>query len=182
MSSPAFEQILHRIIDPPAENGGYGTVCGGGPSHGALAWAAAHPDAEPTGCCFGELHDGPEGCTCWTPVYLEEQMPPRPATSVEDLTVQRRMCADCAFRKGSPERSDPWTEEDLFGQVLSGRPFWCHQGMRRPARWEHPDGRTVDGSPDDWRPPIVDGIPYQADGSPALLCAGWASRAARAAR
>lgn len=51
--------------------------------------------------------------------------------------------------------------------------------MRRPVRWEHPDGRTIDGSPDDWQPAIINGLPYRADGRPGLLCAGWAARAAR---
>nr|MDT0660822.1 hypothetical protein [Micromonospora sp. DSM 115978] len=58
-------------------------------------------------------------------------------------------------------------------------PFWCHQGMRRPFRWEHPDGRTVDGSPDDYQPPTLAGVPFRADGSPGLLCAGWAARTSR---
>jgi hypothetical protein len=115
------------------------------------------------------------------PVFDVEQQRPRPPAGPEELAVQRALCGDCAFRKGSPERADEWTESALFDLAASSVPFWCHQGMRRPVRWEHPDGRTVAGSTDDWQPPMVAGIPYQADGTPGLLCAGWAARAARAA-
>jgi hypothetical protein len=150
-------------------------------SGGAMLWAAAHPDYEDDGCCWGTVLNGPEGCLCWVPVFEAEQRPPRPPQCAEDLSVQRRMCGDCAFRRDSPERADEWSEQALFDLAASSVPFWCHQGMRRPVRWEHPDGRTIGGSMADWQPPMVSGIPYQADGTPGLLCAGWAARAARTA-
>lgn len=149
-------------------------------SHGAREWARLHPD-EITGCCDGDALYGPERCTCWVAVYDGEQQPPRPPERAEELCVRDGMCGDCAFRKGSPERSDPWSEDALFELARGGQPFWCHDGMRRPVRWEHPDGRVVEGSPHDWQPPGVSGIPYRADGSPGLLCSGWMARLKRTA-
>lgn len=143
---------------------------------GALLWARAHPQEQGTGCCYGDAFGGPEGCTCWTPEYDAEQHEPRPPTTAADLRAAAQPCGDCAYRRDSPERAhDPDWLLDLPGQ---GALFWCHEGMRRPARWRHPDGRTVDGDPDDWRPPLAGGIPYRLDGRPGLLCAGWTARAA----
>lgn len=147
-------------------------------NHGAILWARAHPGEDGPGCCWGAAQHGPEGCTCWVPVYDVVQAPPVPP--VEDLPVQKAMCGDCAFRKGSPERDGSWREEALLTLAEDGLPFYCHEGIRRPVRWEHPDGRQVEGVPDDWRPPVVQGVPYRIDGRPGLLCAGWAARAARA--
>lgn len=159
-----------------------GSVCQAG-SLGALLWVKAHPDddpGDPVGCCWGEANDGPEGCTCWVPVYDIAQAPPRPPTDPDDLAAQPVMCGDCAYRKDSPERATPHEEEVLLELPDSGRPFWCHEGMRRPVSWVHPDGREVPGDPANWTPPVVGSIPYRADGSPGLLCHGWATRAARA--
>lgn len=184
----AFERsAVQRIVDKataagvevPAAVSTWLDTCGSG-SYAARAWAAAHPGEDGLGCCWGDVSRGPEACICWVPVYALEQAPPRPPTSPQDLIAQPAMCGDCAFRKGSPERADAWTEVALLELAEEGKPFWCHAGMRRPAHWEHPDGRVVDGSPDDWKPPMVNGIPYRADGSPGLLCAGWMARAARA--
>lgn len=147
---------------------------------GALLWVQAHPDDDWASCCIGGGIKGPEYCTCWEPVYELDQAEPRPPQCPDDLQVQRRVCGDCAFRPDSPERADEFSAEALLDLAASGTPFWCHQGMRRPLAWRHPDGRTVPGDPADWTPPKVRGIPYQADGSPGLLCAGWAARAARA--
>lgn len=147
---------------------------------GAVLWARANPDADGTGCCWGDVNGGAEGCTCWVPVYNAEQADPVPLTRPEDLQAQRRMCGDCAFRKGSPERDGSWKEEALLSLAEEGTPFYCHEDMRRPVRWEHPDGRVIDGSTDDWQPPIINGLPYRLDGRPGLLCAGWVARAARA--
>lgn len=150
-------------------------------NNGARLWARAHPDDEGgTGCCWGESLDGPEGCNCWVPIYNAEQAAPVPPASPDDIQVQKRMCGDCAFRKGSPERDSAWKEEALLSLAEEGTPFYCHEDMRRPIRWEHPDGRVVEGSTDDWQPPIVRGLPYRLDGRPGLLCAGWAARASRA--
>jgi hypothetical protein len=190
----AFEQAaIQRLVDKataasvpvPSEVTAALERAGHGESSGADLWIAANPDqdkwpVEVWMCCLGVVDKGPSGCTCWTPVYDVEQAPPRPPFCAEDLAARARMCGDCAFRKGSPERSDVWAEEALMDLTWSaGTPFWCHDGLRRPAKWVHPTLGEVEGSTADWRPPIVAGIPYRADGAPGLLCAGWAARTAR---
>jgi MoaA/NifB/PqqE/SkfB family radical SAM enzyme len=66
--------------------------------------------------------------------------------------------------------------------ITRGDIFWCHQGIRRVVEYRHPDGRVypvpplaagVDGA---YEPPIIDGRPYKADGTPADVCAGWWAR------
>ena len=135
------------------------------------------PDAGSGECCMEAVLDGPQACTCWKPVYRQEQEPAKAGPS----NVQPRPCADCAYRGDSPERngddsfSGDWGElEDL---AISGRPFYCHAGMRRKERWEHPSGAVVEGHPGDYDPPVIDGVPRKADGSPADLCGGWHARA-----
>ena len=156
-------------------------VGGHGSNGGARAWAAQHPDDEDRfGCCIGNDLQGPEHCLCWVPEYDLVQQTPRPAATAGDIRTQDGLCGDCAYRKTSPERADGWMEESLMDLASSGQPFWCHESMRRPVRWRHPDGRTVEGDPADYQPPIVDGVPYRSDGSPGLLCGGWAARTARA--
>lgn len=173
-----LEQAQAAGVDVPPEISKLG--CQGQRNGGAVLWLRAHPDYEGTaGCCWGDALD-PDGCTCWVPVFDVDQHVPVPPGDPGDMAAQRRMCGDCAYRKGSPERATPYAEETLFDLAISGQVFYCHDGMRRPARWDHPDGRTIDGSPDDWQPPIIAGIPYRADGRPGLLCAGWAARATRA--
>ncbi len=154
---------------------------------GANLYDGAHPDDDdPTVpdelryCCAGAVHRGLRGCTCWTAVFDVTQSTPIPPSSAADLAAQPRMCSDCAFRKGSPERSTAYEEEGLFALADRGEPFWCHDGMRRPVRWDHPAGVSIPGDPADWQPPMHAGVPYRADGRPGLLCAGWAARAARA--
>lgn len=147
----------------------------------AMDW----PETETTGwCCDGSAYRGAGGCLCWEPEYDLEQ------AAVLDLdavtTGRSQMCHDCAYRPGSPERlGDPaamGTQETLEALVADAEPFWCHENMRRPVRWRHPSGATVPGSAMDYRPPIVDGRPYRADGSPGLLCAGWTARCLSLAR
>lgn len=160
-------------------------LCGphGSGTLGAILWAKAHPDkVVDEGCCWGTVQNGPEGCTCWVAVYDVEQAEPQPGVTLLDARPAAELCHDCAFRPGSPERSEEWLREELYASADAGRPFWCHQGMRRPALWRHPDGREVAGSPDNWTPPGINGVPFKADGTPALLCAGWAARAGRSAR
>ena len=136
-------------------------------------------------CCVGSAVYGPERCTCWEPVYDLEQAEPDPqvvrwlAAGGQPVT-RRRMCGDCAYRPGSPERSgDPkhaGDSEYLEELAGTGDRFWCHQGIRRPVEWRHPSGATIPGHPAAYRPPVVGGVPYRADGQPAELCAGWAAR------
>lgn len=114
-------------------------------------------------CCAGAAMGGPGRCSCWEPIYDRAQSPPIAATPV----TRPKRCLDCAFRPDSPERQR--------GDDLEALPnFACHQGMRRPIEWRHPDGRVRPGDPADYQPPFLQGVPYKADGSPADLCAGWA--------
>lgn len=159
-------------------------LCGGTSGHAAVTYAEQHPDDDDATvpesmrwCCDGSAMRGLDACTCWVPVYEQEQAEPVPPASPGDITVRDRGCGDCAFRADSPERQTPWQEDALFRLADTGTPFWCHDGMRRPLRWEHPAGPVLDGDPDDWHPPKHSGVPYRADGRPALLCAGWAARA-----
>jgi hypothetical protein len=140
------------------------------------------PETPTTGmCCIGSAVRGARGCTCWTPEYDVEQAEPR--TDGLLFGCRESMCEDCAFRPGSPERAgDPDSagdEELLDDLVVTGRPFWCHQGMRRPVRHRHPSGVVVEASPLEYAPPAVGAVPYKADGSPADLCYGWAARRAK---
>jgi hypothetical protein len=145
-----------------------GHLCGGGDE--------SLPDAGESMCCMGAAVWGPQSCTCWRPVYDVEQQPPRPGAS----DCQPRPCADCAYRPGSPERAD---DEQVAGDqatldrlVVSGQPFYCHAGMRREIALVHePTGVRVDRGPESYAPPTVDGVPFRADGAPALLCGGWAA-------
>lgn len=156
-----------------------------------MRFAKDWPQTPTTGtCCESSAYFGAEACVCWEPVFDLEQVEPIAGLKA-GLTGS--MCSDCAFRPNSPERQrdadaagDP---EYLAGLVADGVPFWCHQGIRRPRVWRHPSGVEVPGSPFDYMPPGVNGVPYKADGTPADLCSGWAAhrlkhvdRATRAAR
>lgn len=127
-------------------------------------------------CCMAAVNLGHQWCTCWEPVFDVEQAAP-----VTELTpgCQPTMCGDCAYRPKSPERQgDPDAAshtDDLMHLVVTGTAFWCHEGIRRPTHWRHPSGATVPGAPNDYKPEIVNRVPYQADGTPALLCGGWAA-------
>lgn len=126
---------------------------------------------------MGSAVYGPGRCTCWEPVYEGQQ-----ADSVIGMAQRTReaMCEDCAFRPGSPERTgDPKSasnEDDLRDLVTAGRPFNCHQGMRRPSHYVHPPtGMTIPASPLDYDPPKIGAVYYKTDGTPTDLCAGWAA-------
>jgi hypothetical protein len=106
-------------------------------------------------------------------VFEVEQQPLR-----EGPAHQRdRMCATCAYRPGSPERTDDpqagANEDDLRDLIHNGGTFHCHEGLRRPIGYRHPpSGQVVAASPLDWQPPVVKGRAFQVDGQPAQLCAG----------
>lgn len=153
-------------------------------SHAARTWTERYPDWVPAmpGCCYGDALRGPEACTCWEPIFAVEQAPPRPPSSPADLTVRGSRCGDCAYRRDSPEKADEWSAEHLVHLAATGTPFWCHDGMRRPVLWRHPDGREIEGSTADWQPAMVGPVPFRADGSPGLLCAGWAVEGRRQQR
>jgi hypothetical protein len=162
---------------------GDGLVCvlGGPASTAAATWEDQHPMADDwVPCCTASAMAGrQDACTCWEPVYDLEQAAPQLLASVTDLQIRARPCEDCAYRPGSPERSSGHSAEKL--QAITYRPdtpFYCHDGMRRPTHWVHPDGRTVPGEPADYQPPVIAAVPYRADGRPGLLCAGWAAQLA----
>lgn len=121
-------------------------------------------------CCVGALEEGPVGCSCWEPVYDLVQVPPH--THLVAGT-RHRMCDDCAYRHDSPEHQG----DDRYQENLSdaASPFWCHQGMRKPVAWRHPAGITVTVDVDAYTPPVVNGVPYKANGEPGERCAGWAA-------
>ena len=141
------------------------------------------PDAGEGMCCYGAAVYGPQRCTCWTAVYDLEQQEIRKGLPLPRVPV--KMCDECAYRPNSPERrgeegyqGDEGFLDDL---VRSGELFACHVGIRLPLKWVHPSGAEVTGHPGGYDPPIVDGIPYKADGSPADICSGWLLRRAKEA-
>lgn len=142
-------------------------ICGVG---GELPYLTAEDVAADAWCCMGSVNDGPHGCTCWSPIFDLEQADP---VAAEPSTRAKR-CVDCAFRPDSPERA---RGDDLEGLAN----FWCHQGIRRPVAFRHPDGRVrpVNDS-SDYQPPILGNVPYKADGTPADRCAGHAQAMRRA--
>lgn len=158
-----------------------------GPGAELARMAEAFPEVGDGYCCMGAVNSGPAYCTCWQPVFDLPQQPLDPAAvsalqAGGEPRVRDRMCADCAYRPGSPERSGDETyfgdPEELDNLAREARRFWCHQGMRQPARWRHPSGAEVPGHGGDYKP-IIDqdsSVPFKADGQPADLCAGWDAR------
>jgi hypothetical protein len=115
---------------------------------------------------MGSWEEGPRSCTCWEPVYDLKQR--HPDVTAEPKTRTGK-CDDCAYRENSPERqADPYALVDIDV-------FYCHKGIRRPKEWRHPDGRVRPGDPADYQPPVVNRVPYKANGQPALRCGGWAA-------
>ena len=144
------------------------------------------PDAGEGYCCSGAVFHGPAHCSCWEPVFDLEQQPideEKRRWLAAGLTPSTRdgMCGDCAYRPNSPEKTGApgyaANSPDELDDVARASMFFCHDGMRRPLYWVHkPTGKTHPGSPANYTPPFVDGIPYRADGTPGLLCAGWSAR------
>ena len=143
---------------------------------GSLLPAIELPDAGEGACCIGAAMGGPQRCTCWVPIFDLEQQEPEP----RPMGLRGRPCGDCAYKPGSPERrgEDGYQGDTEFldGLILTGEFFACHQGIRKPVRWVHPSGAEIPGHPAGYDPPLRDGVPYKADGTPADLCAGWAAR------
>lgn len=149
-----------------------------------LALVAA---GSPWECCDGARDKGPTECSCWTPEYDLEQVKPSIAAVVGlalgeiDPPQRDRMCLDCAYRPDSPEKTGGESVDGdatmLEKLAAEGTRFWCHDGMRKPVAWRHPAGIRITAASDgDYQPPIVEAVPYRADGQPGLLCAGWAAR------
>jgi len=154
---------------------------GGGPPEPEGGW----PE-EIAPCCYGSIDGGWAECDCWVPVFNApaQQRPNQEhkrllAAGVKPTTRQG-MCMDCAYRPGSPEKSGDESyaggPDFLEGIARRGERFWCHQGLLIVTAWRHPSGLEVPGHPGAYCPPVVDGVPYQVDGSAGLLCAGWAAR------
>lgn len=148
------------------------------------------PDPTPDGvpCCAASAMLGPERCTCWENVHNTEQAPPRFDVPIE---TRDRLCRDCAFRPGSPERTSAdaadCDADDLAVIVADAtQSFWCHDGLRSIVALQHPGGMRIAHDPVDgvvgYDPLIVDGVPYRADGRPGLRCAGLAAARRAAAR
>lgn len=137
------------------------------------------PDPGEGACCIGAAVYGPQRCTCWKEKYDKRQRKPAPS----EPDVRASQCEDCAYRQNSPERrGDPTyagDQEELDRIVAEGEVFYCHQGIRRPVKLRHPSGVEIDGHPGAYDPPIIDGVPYRANGRPASICAGWAARRLR---
>lgn len=137
------------------------------------------PEVEDGVCCAGAAMFGPTGCTCWVKVHDLDQAEPCPG--IPQVNPDG-MCGDCAYRPGSPEKlGDPdhvGNAEQLEDLAASGTPFWCHQGMRRIVALQHPAGvdYPVSDPPRAYDPPLIGAVPFRADGSVGLLCAGWAAR------
>lgn len=132
-------------------------------------------------CCLGAAEGGPLDCTCWEPEYDLEQS--GRLLSERPIVTRAVMCADCAYRPDSPERSGDerfkGSEEGELERIAALEVFWCHQGMRKPVRWRHRLGIVVEAATDAYEPPmrLVDDepVPFKADGSPGDRCAGWAA-------
>ena len=134
-------------------------------------------------CCLGSAGRGRSCCTCWTEVLnLVAQEPQEPGPP----QVRSTPCHDCACRLTSPERTDRDDMASSWDGVLrsagKGLPFYCHDGMPVVvARVHDPTGNRFEVAPEDrhgYRPRLDSrGCPVRADGSPALLCAGWAALA-----
>lgn len=139
------------------------------------------PDPVGGACCDGAAAMGPQYCTCWEPVFDLEQQP-----VAEGEPGQRAaLCRDCAYRPGSPERQGDKRysgDPELLEQIIrTGARFFCHAGIRQVAKLVHPSGAVVDAleaAPGGYQPPVVNGVPHKADGSPGDVCAGWAARRA----
>lgn len=130
------------------------------------------PAPEPSaGCCWASVHSDGEECTCWIAVL--DVIPTRDVQEGPHR-IRRTMCQDCAYRPCSSERTE--LGGDPPGYSRRDR-FFCHQGMPVAVGYVHPHLEGVIPAPtrDDYRPYIRDGQAWQADGSPAELCAGWAA-------
>lgn len=124
-------------------------------------------------CCMGMAHGGAELCTCWDPVYDVEQA--LVLDAIAPLETRTTCCDDCAYRNGSPERSGDEEEWLLDLPARASTRFYCHEGMRRVMSYRHPSGLILPAGRGDYAPPREGDRAYRADGTPALVCAGFAA-------
>lgn len=143
------------------------------------------PPIDPDGaCCWTAVQTEGTDCSCWEPIYS--------ATPTRDVqagppAVRDSMCHDCAYRPGSPERT-----EQGGGQldVDRRRPFVCHQGMPvllgyTVPSWQGNDGVWQTGAfcvvarlvhdRDNFGPITRGPTAWKTDGTLADVCGGWAS-------
>jgi len=66
------------------------------------------------------------------------------------------MCDNCAFRKGSPERADPYRWAEVQETLANGSAFHCHKGLNM----------TIKGTDCAFDPP-------EASKGHVTICAGW---------
>lgn len=133
-------------------------------------------------CCDGVAFRGSYACTCWIPVYDRHQA----AALMGESRIRETMCADCAFRPASPERSGDTRYAHAGDGDLDELPhrmeatFYCHQGMRRIVAYIHgTTGYVHRVETDGYYAPLELGDrAYKANGAPAEVCAGF--HAARA--
>lgn len=131
------------------------------------------PESSLNMCCYGAAFTDGERCTCWSPV-----LEPEPTLDVQEgpMPVNESRCHDCAYRRDSPERQQ--RDGDTM-PYIPGHLFTCHVGMPRAVAYVHPSGERVETPPgtenDDYHPIELAGRAWQADGRPAVVCAGWAS-------
>lgn len=58
---------------------------------------------------------------------------------------ESEMCGNCAFRRGSPERADPYRWAEVAATVSDGPTFHCHKGLSydpRSGQFAPPDPAT----------------------------------------
>lgn len=127
----------------------------------------------------------PEACLTTTLTWLRRgglNVDLESRTIAPDSAIWRllRSVADELLAK----RRDPWAQSSESATPISAdSPDRCDalfERMRRPTSWRHPSGATIPGDHADYQPPIIDGVPYRADGRPGDLCAGWTARALKA--
>ena len=131
-------------------------------------------------CCWATMHGDWDDCTCWAPIYDPPEQEPLLPGGAE---VMPTMCADCAYRPGSPERmGNPDAAADgcdLDDLAIGGTRFWCHDGMRRVVAMRHTGtGEAVEITGQHHYDPPLDARqrPHRTNGTVGSLCAGWDAR------
>lgn len=84
--------------------------------------------------------------TIWEPIDPAELSVPG-----ERFSCFKHPCGNCAFRPGSPERSDPQRWDDLMIQIHCGDAvFYCHKGvpLSDEDNESHEHFQTLDGKLD----------------------------------
>lgn len=129
------------------------------------------PDATLNMCCIGAANTDGDKCTCWQPVVEPQTGPAQEGP----MAVQPKRCGDCAYRRDSPERQA--IGGDTMPYIPENR-FLCHDGMARVTSYRHDEGyetHALTGAHTDYRPPTNGWACWQKDGTPAIVCAGWAA-------